>query len=62
MTSQRTFTAHDIRAIVEALRHSPDISPEKFSGMEFVANACAQFQRMSDADIETMVKHVYRRG
>ena len=62
MTSRRTFTAHDIRAFVEALRHSPDISPEKFSGMEFIADVCAQCERMSDTDIETMVKRLYRRA
>jgi hypothetical protein len=60
MTPRRTFTAHDISTLVEALRHSPDISPEKFSGMEFIANACAQLERMSDTDIESVVKRLYR--
>ncbi len=61
MVAKRTWTAKDIRELVELLRNSPDISPEKFAGMEFVASACEQFERMPEGNIEQMVKRHYGR-
>jgi len=60
MPEKRILTAKDIRGLVELFRNSPDISPEKFAGMEFVASACEQFERMSEGDIEQMVKRYFK--
>jgi hypothetical protein len=43
---------------VEAFRHAPDVSPEKPAGMELIAGACAEFESMSDLDIEQLVQKV----
>ena len=61
MTAKRIYTAQEIRELVEIFRNAPDISREKFSGMEFVAGVCEQFERMSDTDIETMARRLYHR-
>jgi hypothetical protein len=58
MNEKRTYTAKDIRDIVEAFRHSHCVSPEKFAGMEMIAGACAEFEGMSDLDIERLVQKV----
>ncbi len=36
--SIRSYTAKDVRELVELFRNSPDISAEKFSGMEYLAD------------------------
>ena len=56
MNAKRTFTAKDIRMIVEAFRYAPDVSPEKFAGMELIA--CAEFEGMSDLDIDQLVQKI----
>jgi hypothetical protein len=58
MNAKRTYTAKDIWDIVEAFRYSPGVSPEKFAGMEMIAGACAEFEGMSDLDIERLVQKV----
>ena len=60
MINKRTYTAMDIREMVEVLRHSPDISREKLSGMEMIADLCAELESMSDLDIEHAAQTVFR--
>jgi hypothetical protein len=60
--TKRTFTASDIREFVEIFRNSPDVTPEKFSGMEFIANLCRQMETMSDEDIVHEVKRLYAKS
>jgi hypothetical protein len=58
MNAKRPFTAKDIRMIVEAFRYAPDVSPEKFAGMELIAGACAEFEGMSDLDIDQLIQKI----
>jgi hypothetical protein len=48
----RTYTANDVRKMVELHRGDPDISAEKFSGMEQLADILKHFETMTDDDIE----------
>ena len=61
MTAARTYTAKDIREIVELMRGQPEISQEKFSGMEFIATACERFQHMNETELEEIVRYYYRK-
>ena len=57
--TKRTYTASDIREIVEAFRNSTEVSQEKFAGMEMVASLCRQLETMTDGDLEKEVKRLY---
>ncbi len=59
--NKRSYTAADIRGLVEIFRNAPDVSAEKFAGMEFIANLCRQLEPMSDTDIEATARNLYRR-
>lgn len=56
----RTYTASEVREIVELLRDSPELSAEKFSGMEHLADILAHFEAKTDADIEAEALAAYR--
>ena len=62
VTKKRAYTAGEIREIVELFRDDPDVSLEKFSGMEFLADVLKHFETMSDSDIEEKVRHLIRSG
>jgi hypothetical protein len=62
MKTKRAYTASEIREIVEMFRDDPDVSSEKFSGMEFVADALKDSEAMSDTDIEENVRRFIRSG
>lgn len=52
----RTYTASEVREIVELLRNDPDMSEEKFSGMEALSDILSYFEEKTDAEIEAEVK------
>jgi hypothetical protein len=52
----RTYSADDVRQIVEILRSDPEISPEVFQGVELLADILKQFETMTEADIEAEVQ------
>jgi len=52
----RTYTASDVQEIVELLRDDPDISPEKFEGMAFLAEILKCLESKTDADIDRDVR------
>ena len=56
----RTYSAADVREIVELLRNDPDMSAEKFSGMERLADILKYFEGMTEADIEAEVQNFFR--
>ncbi len=56
----RTYTASEVREIVELHRDDPDISAEKFSGMEQLADILKHFEGKTDADIEEEFKGLLR--
>lgn len=58
--TKRTYTASEVREIIELLRDDPDMSAEKFSGMEALADILTYFEDKTDADIEAQVKATYR--
>lgn len=58
----RTYTASEVREIIELLRDAPELSAEKFSGMEHLADILMHFEEKTDADIETEVQAAYRAG
>ena len=60
--SVRTYTASEVRQIVEMHRDDPDMSVEKFSGMEHLAGILSHFEHKTDVDIEAEVKATYRAG
>ncbi len=59
---KRTFTASHIREVIEIFRNAPEVSAEKFSGMEFVASLCRQLETTSDDDIEQAVRKLSARS
>ncbi len=59
MAAARTYTAQEIRELVELMRGQSEISQEKFSGMEFIASVCERFQHSTDRDIEKMVSYYF---
>jgi hypothetical protein len=61
MKTERTFTAGEIRELVEIMRNDPNLSSEKFSGMEFVASAFERFKHMGNDDLQAMVRNYYPR-
>mgnify|MGYP005673972641 FL=1 len=56
----RTYSAADVREIVELLRNDPDMSAEKFSGMERLADILKYFEGMTEADIEEELQNFFR--
>lgn len=60
--NKRTFTAANIREMIEIFRNAPEVSAEKFSGMEFVASLCRQLESMSDDDIEQGARKLFARS
>lgn len=56
MSIRRTYTASEVRELVDLLNDSPDVSPERYRGMAFVAEALELFETMSEADIEVWVR------
>lgn len=56
----RTYAASEVREIVELHRDDPDISSDKFSGMELLADILKHFELMTDADIEAEFKGYLR--
>ena len=57
-TPIRTYTASDVREIVELLRNDPEMSAEKFSGMEQLADILTHFEGMTEAGIEAEVRAI----
>ncbi len=58
----RSYTASEVLQIVELLRDDPDMSEEKFSGMEHLVGILSHFEHKTDAEIEAEVKSTYRAG
>ena len=56
----RTYTADDVREIVELLRDDPDMSPEEFSGMDHLAEILKHFEGKTAADIEAECRDFFR--
>lgn len=52
----RTYTASEVHGIVELFRASPDVSPEKFSGMEYLANILTYYESKTEGDIAAEVR------
>ena len=62
MMAKCTYAAVDIRSLVEFFRNAPDVSLEKFSGMELVASLCRLLETRPDVDIEQVAKKLFARG
>ena len=62
MTDQpiRTYTADDVREIVELLDNDPDMSEEKFSGMERLAEILKHFEGKTEVNIEAECRDFFR--
>ena len=56
MELPRKYSVDEINGIVDLFRDSPDISPEKFSGMEYLANILAYFESKTEEDIAVEVR------
>jgi len=56
----RTYSAADVREIVELLLNDPDMSAEKFSGMERLADILKYFEGMTEANIEAEFQDFFR--
>lgn len=56
MVIRRTYTAGEVRELVDLFKDTPDVSPERYSGMAFVADALELFETMSEADIGAWVR------
>ncbi len=56
----RSYTADDVRAIVDLLRDDPDMSAEKFSGMDRLAEILKHFEGKTAADIEAECRDFFR--
>lgn len=56
----RTYAASEVREIVELLRDDPELSAEKVSGMEFLADILSYFEVKTDVDIEAEALAAYR--
>ncbi len=52
----RRYTASEIRELVELFRDDPEISPEKFSGMAFLAALLEYLESKTDSDIAAEVR------
>nr|WP_322624512.1 hypothetical protein [uncultured Flavobacterium sp.] len=56
----RSYSVQEVRELVELLRHNPDLSPEKFSGMLELVQILAHFETMTDDEIASEVRNKYR--
>ena len=52
----RTYTAPEIRELVELFRDDPEISPEKFSGMAYLATMLEDLETKTDSDIAAVAR------
>ena len=52
----RRFTAPEIRELVELFRDDPELTPEKFSGMDYIAAMLEYLESKSDQDIAAEVR------
>lgn len=60
MTLPRTYSVQEIEQLVDVLRHSPDIQPEKLAGMDELVRLLRHFENMSEAEIESEATHYMR--
>lgn len=60
MTLPRTYSVQEIEQLVDVLRHSPDIQPEKLAGMDELVQLLRHFENMSEAEIESEAIHYMR--
>ena len=56
MELPRKYSVDEIHGIVDLFRDSPDISPEKFAGMKYLAGILAYFESKSEEDIAAEVR------
>ena len=56
----RTYTASEIRELVELFRDDPEISPEKFSGMAYLATMLEDLESKTDSDIAAVARAICR--
>ncbi len=56
----RKYTASEIRELVELFRDDPEISPEKFSGMAFLATLLEDLESKTDSNLAAEVRAYYR--
>lgn len=61
MALPRHYAVQEIRELVELLRHDPDTSAEKVSGMLQLVQLLAHFENMTDEEIESEVRNNYRK-
>ena len=52
----RRFTATEIRELVELFRDDPELSPEKFSGMDYLASLLEYLQTKTDGELAAEVR------
>jgi hypothetical protein len=58
----RRYSAADVQEFVELFRDSPDMSPEKFSGMEYLAAILRHFESKTEDDIAAEVSAFCRKN
>ena len=56
MELPRKYSVDEIQGIVDLFRDSPDISPEKFSGMEYLASILRYCESKTEEDIAAEVR------
>ncbi len=52
MTSPRTYSVQEIEQLVELLRHSPDMQPDRLAGMVELVRLLRHYEHMGAAEIE----------
>jgi hypothetical protein len=55
----RTYSADDVRELVNLFRGSPDLPVAEVAGMEKLAGLLKHYETMTDADIEAEVRRIY---
>ncbi len=56
----RSYTASEVHEIVGLFQDDPELTAEKLSGMEFIADVLSHFEEMTETDIEEEVRTYYR--
>lgn len=56
----RTYSASEIRQLVDFMRKGGDLSASEIAGMEKLVDLLKHFENMTDADIATEVERLLR--
>lgn len=55
MAFRRTYSAGEVRELVDLFKDDPEMPPERYAGMALIAAMLEEFETKSDADIEQLV-------